>query len=190
MITVAKPHSIPTSGEEPAFDTIEVLFKEARRRERRRRFKWLGSALAVLMIVGVVTGASINAFGSSTSPSTTAKLSAATSTKAGIITCQGISVVEPRSFVITCADANSELTKTHWSTWTSTGASGTTTFAMNLCTPYCAASPMSYFPNSHVTLSAPVATKHGKLFSLMTVRYMLHAHAKTYRFSWKGDPSF
>ncbi|HEY5265344.1 MAG TPA: hypothetical protein VIJ40_00885 [Acidimicrobiales bacterium] len=190
MLSVAKPNSVPTSGEESTFGTIEVLFKEARQRERRRRLKWLGALLAMLAIGGVVTGASMNAFGSSPSPSASASISAATSTKSGIVTCRGNSVIEPRSFVITCADANTQLTKTHWSSWTSTGASGTTTFAMNLCTPYCAASPMSYFPNSHVTLSAPVVTKNGKLFSLLTVTYRLHGHAKTYRFTWKGDPSF
>lgn len=190
MLTVAKPDSAPTSVEESTFDTIEVLFKEARRRERRRRLKWLGAIVAVLAIGGVVTGASMKAFGSPTPHAAGAQLSAAASTKSGIITCRGNAVIEPRTFIITCADANTQLTKTHWSSWTSTGASGTTTFAMNLCTPYCAASPMSYFPNSHVTLSAPVATKKGKLFSLMTVHYKLHGQAKTFRFSWKGDPSF
>ncbi|HEY5103588.1 MAG TPA: hypothetical protein VII65_00965 [Acidimicrobiales bacterium] len=190
MQTVAPPDSASTSVEASTFNTIEVLFKEARRRERRRRLKWLGAVVAVLAIGGVVTGASMNAFGSSTPTPAHARLSAAASTKSGIITCRGNAVVEPRAFVITCADANTQLTKTHWSSWTATRASGTTTFAMNLCTPYCAASPMSYFPNSRVTLSAPVTTTKGKLFSLMTVRYVVHGRATTYRFSWKGDPSF
>jgi hypothetical protein len=49
---------------------------------------------------------------------------------------------------------------------------------------------MSYFPNSHVTFSAPVITSHGKLFSLVTVRYRLNGKVAKFRLSWQGDPSF
>ncbi|HVB51152.1 MAG TPA: hypothetical protein VND89_05370 [Acidimicrobiales bacterium] len=152
--------------------------------------KWLGAVLASFAFVGVGIGATTSAFGST--PSTPGAAASALSSlkSASILTCRGSYVMEPTSFVITCADANTQLTRTHWSSWTSTGAKGTTRFAMNLCTPYCAASPMSYFANSKVDLSAPVKTKKGTLYSLMVVHYSLHAQAKTYRFSWKGDPSF
>jgi hypothetical protein len=65
-----------------------------------------------------------------------------------------------------------------------------TSFALNLCTPYCAASPISYFPHSSVTLSAPVKTRHGRLFSKLVVRYIHRGKATSFIFSWAGDPSF
>jgi hypothetical protein len=61
---------------------------------------------------------------------------------------------------------------------------------MNLCKPYCAASPITYFPNSSVRLSAPDVTKQGRLFSSLVVRYRANGKLKSFRFSWRGDPSF
>ncbi|MBW4079250.1 MAG: hypothetical protein HIU84_12225, partial [Acidobacteria bacterium] len=107
-----------------------------------------------------------------------------------ILACTGTTVSRPRNFVISCADANAALTETHWSTWRANSATGTTRFALNLCTPYCAASPMSYFPHSSVALSAPVKTRHGRLFSKLVVRYIHRGKATSFSFSWAGDPSF
>jgi hypothetical protein len=88
--------------------------------------------------------------------------------------------------VVSCADANTLLTSTRWSTWNATGATGTTTFGMNLCMPYCAASPISYFPRSTVRLYAPEKTAHGYFFSQLAVTYEVANKAKTFDFSWKG----
>jgi hypothetical protein len=107
-----------------------------------------------------------------------------------ILSCSGSLVYEPSDFIISCADANAELTATHWARWTSAGAAGVTRFGLNLCTPYCAASPIRFFPESTVELSRPVSTRHGLLFSLLTVRYRLAGVAKSFSFSWMGDPSF
>ena len=109
---------------------------------------------------------------------------------AKILTCTGTTVSRPSNFVITCADANAALTKTHWSTWNADSAKGTTRFALNLCKPYCAASKMSFFPNSTVRLSDPVMAKHGRLFSKLVVRYIYRGKADSFSFSWVGDPSF
>ena len=107
-----------------------------------------------------------------------------------ILTCTNTTVSRPSNFVITCADANAALTKTHWTTWNAKGATGTTRFALNLCNPYCAASKMSYFPNSTVRLSAPVTAKHGRLFSKLVVRYIYRGKTDSFSFTWTGDPSF
>ena len=69
----------------------------------------------------------------------------ASGTDAKAWTCQGTEVVRPVNFIISCADAGARLTNTKWSSWTTTGAVGETTFALNLCKPYCAASKISYF---------------------------------------------
>jgi len=107
-----------------------------------------------------------------------------------MLTCAGKTVVKPVGFVISCADANSELTATHWTSWNARGAVGTTRFGLNLCIPYCAASRMSYFPRSTVRLSAPVPTKHGRLFSKLVVAYRLHGKTRKFDFSWVGIPAF
>jgi hypothetical protein len=104
--------------------------------------------------------------------------------------CTNKAVYKPGSFTITCADGYTLLTKTHWTAWSATSATGTTDFGMNLCNPYCAASKISYFTKSVVHLSLPKATRHGKLFSKLTVDYVLKGKHKTFTFSWKGDPSF
>ncbi len=107
-----------------------------------------------------------------------------------ILTCTGTTVTRPSNFVISCADANAALTKTHWSTWNTKGAIGTTRFALNLCEPSCVASKMSYFANSTVRLSAPVTAKHGRLFSKLVVRYFYRGKTASFSFSWTGDHSF
>jgi hypothetical protein len=107
-----------------------------------------------------------------------------------LLTCADTTVSRPSSFVISCADANSALSATHWSTWSANSATGSTRFALNLCQPSCAASKMSYFPNSVVRLSAPVSTKHGRLFSRLQVRYLLRGKLTSFSFSWTGDSNF
>jgi len=107
-----------------------------------------------------------------------------------VLTCTGTTVARPSSFVISCADANAQLTQTHWTSWNATSATGTTRFALNLCEPSCVASKMSYFAHSTVRLTAPVATKHGRLFSKLVVSYVLRGKASTFSFSWVGDSNF
>jgi hypothetical protein len=163
--------------------TIEVLFREARRRQRQRRIRRTLGVLAGLAIVCAAIGFAVNSAGSSaTKPNATP--SALVGTGAKVLTCSGASVVRPRTLVVSCADANTSLQSTRWSTWGAGGASGTTTFAINLCTPYCAASPMSYFPHSAVTLSAPITTRHGTYFSRLEVRYSQGSTRKTFSFAW------
>jgi hypothetical protein len=190
MTITTTSESLASSPTETATHDAELLFREAKLRERRRRLKWLGLTITAVALASVILGATFNAFGSSPSPLSAVSPSVAKGGVAHMVTCSGASVVKPVSFVISCADANTELTATHWSSWSATGATGITTFGMNLCTPYCAASPMTYFPKSTVRLSAPEVTKKGKFFSSLVVDYRLHGKAKTFRFSWRGDPSF
>lgn len=193
MITATDFPSSPKTTRQPfestSDSTLELLFKEAKRREKRRRLRWFGLALALALTAGTVAGIAMSAGGSSPLHHGAAR-PLAVGTDAKALTCQGNEVVRPRDFVLSCADDNAQLTQTKWSSWTGSGAAGITTFGLNLCKPYCAASKMSYFPNSHVTFSAPMQTSHGKLFSLLTVRYRLDGKAAKFRLSWQGDPSF
>ena len=187
--TVASRETPTRATDSSPTQTLELLFKEAKQRERRRRLRWIGLIVAVVLVSGVaakvVFGVNSPAANASNSLSS---LTGRTSAK--VLACQGGGVVRPRNFVVTCADGNTQLTNTNWTSWTSQGATGTTTFAMNLCVPYCAASKVTYYPNSVVRLSAPVATKHGSLFSLLSVRYRSGGRSQIFHFSYRGDPSF
>jgi hypothetical protein len=185
----SSPKTTPQPLESTSDSTLELLFKEAKRRERRRRLRWFGLALALVLTAGTVAGVTLSAGGSSPSHhGATRPLAVGTDAKAW--TCQGTEVVRPSNFIISCADAGARLTNTKWSSWTATGAVGETTFALNLCKPYCAASKISYFANSKVTFSAPLLTSHGKLFSRLTVRYRLNGKMDRFSISYRGDTSF
>jgi hypothetical protein len=187
--TTSSSETSVAPAESTAPGTLELLFKEAKQRERRRRLRWSAVILAAVLTAGVVAGVTYGA-GGSTARASHGTAALAVGTDAKVLTCLGADVARPVTYVITCADGNTALTKTHWSSWTSKGARGIATFAMNLCKPYCAASKMTYYPHSVVTFSSPEATKHGTLFSLLTVRYPSAGHTKLFRFSFRGDPSF
>lgn len=192
MSIVTDPRTTPETLPQPSEVTIgaaELLFKEAKQRERRRRMRWIGVVAIVVFTAGVAASVAYGVSGPASHGGNSVP-PLATKTSAKVLTCLGADVVRPRNYTITCADDNTQLTNTHWSQWSSTKAVGTTTFAMNLCKPYCAASKMSYFPNSAVSFTSPIATKHGTLFSLLTVRYRMGGRAHVFHFSFRGDPSF
>ena len=174
---------------EPWDPTMEMLFREARRRERRRRIRRSFAVAAVVLITLAAMGFSMSTVGSSATRSN-ATPPVVTSHDAGVLTCSGSSVVQPRTIVISCADANAALSATHWTTWNATSAVGTTDFVLNLCKPYCAASKRTNFYNSSVRLSAPVTTKHGRLFSKLVVRYRYQGKTDSFSLSWVGEPRF
>ncbi len=186
MFTVPDQEHRTKSNENRWDTTVEVLFREAKMRERRRRARRGISALLILGIVSVAMIVGIRNAGSS-SPSTGGTASVALSPSVRVVTCSGSSVARPSTLVVSCADANTLLTNTRWSTWNASGASGTTTFGINLCTPYCAASPISYFPRSLVRLYAPETSAHGVFFSQLEIRYGVGNKMKTFDFSWKGN---
>jgi hypothetical protein len=189
MSIITRPHEhLNPPTESTSSDPLELLFKEAQQRARRRKLRWMAVVLATVLTAGVVAGVTYGAGGSTARSHGSMPPLALTSAK--VLTCQGSDVVRPRNYIITCADAYTQLTNTHWTRWTAKSAVGTTTFAMNLCKPYCAASKMTFYPHSAVSFTSPVATKHGSLFSLLTVRYRSGGLSRVFHFSYRGDPSF
>ena len=70
-----------------------------------------------------------------------------------LITCAGKQQTRPPGeFVFACGDGNIAIAGTHWSSWTSNSATGTTDLQINLCEPTCVASKMSSFAGSTVRL--------------------------------------
>ncbi|MHB1974138.1 MAG: DUF4232 domain-containing protein [Acidimicrobiales bacterium] len=145
-------------------------------------------AAGLVLAVGLASS-SAGAVATATA-STAASTAIALGAQPRILACTGAPEYEPASFVISCADANSELTATRWTSWTRRGATGVTRFGLNLCNPYCAASRIQFFPDSSVQLSRPVGTRLGELYLLLVVHYRIGGVAKTFSFSWAGDPSF
>ena len=167
----------------------ELLFREARRRQRRRRLIWAGFFVFVLAMVGYGVYGQEQAL----HRNPTAKHLVATPVadrSVAVLNCKDVAVVEPKNFVISCADGNTMLTKTRWIRWNRSGATGTTNFAINLCNPSCFASTMSLFPQSTVVLTRPMKTQHGVLFSELVVRYRADGKLSKFSMSWNGDPAF
>jgi len=105
----------------------------------------------------------------------------AAGTSARLLSCSGSPLLKPTGIVVlSCADANSELKSTHWSSWSANGASGKTDFGLNLCTPNCAASSIRFFPDSSVRLLDPEHTSKGLLFTRVVVSYRLGGKQRSF----------
>ena len=112
---------------------------------------------------------------------TLAATASASTSPPRILDCGGKALVRPTgTLVLSCADANSELRKTRWTSWGRASAVGTTDLGLNLCDPNCAASKMSFFPHSRVRLSGVKRTKLGLLFTRVTVSYLLHGKTRVF----------
>jgi hypothetical protein len=72
-----------------------------------------------------------------------------------LIECDGNGVTEPSSYVLACGDGNGGLSGMTWSSWTSSGATGTGKYYANNCEPDCVSGTFVYTPVT-VVLSGPV----------------------------------
>jgi hypothetical protein len=106
---------------------------------------------------------------------------AGASASARLRSCSGQLLFEPKgTVVLACADANTEIKATRWSTWKNAGAVGTTDFGLNLCTPTCVASRVSFFPGATIRLVAPRQTAHGLLFTRAVISYRRNGRQNTF----------
>lgn len=63
-----------------------------------------------------------------------------------VVNCLGRPQVDPRGFVLACADGNSALSGMSWTSWTPKLASAAGTLVQNDCVPYCAAGHFHKYP--------------------------------------------
>lgn len=79
-------------------------------------------------------------------------------------------VSAPKTFVITCADANYELAGLHWTDWGTAHATASGSARANDCTPYCAA---GHFHSYAMTAVADRVSQCGKAryYARLTVVY-------------------
>lgn len=87
-----------------------------------------------------------------------------------VLSCAGKLVVRPVSYVLSCADANTYFNAIHWTRWGSGSATGSATYVQNSCEPTCAEGTFERYPAT-LTLSKPVDTRYGRLFSVIRYRY-------------------
>jgi hypothetical protein len=83
--------------------------------------------------------------------------------------CQN-NVYKPKSFVVTCADANFTVKKVDWSRYGTKSARGTGTARINTCDPSCVAGTFKSYPIS-VTLSRVRQCGDVPQFRRLTVRF-------------------
>jgi hypothetical protein len=97
---------------------------------------------------------------------------AARAASAQLLSCTGGKLTRPLgTVVLACGDGNIEISKTDWSSWTGSGASGTTTLDINLCNPTCAQSKMRSFPGSAVRLFDVLHSSSGPVFARAAITY-------------------
>ena len=148
--------------------------------KRGRLVTAIGSGLA---IGGLALGLTLSASAtpahppaSSTAPASTAPASStAPSGTPGLLVvfdCPGRSALaEPKTYVLTCADANSYLGKLSWTSWTPGLASAKGVLEENDCTPDCAAGHFHGYP-AMVVFRGDVAVKNHpgeRCYTTMTV---------------------
>ena len=78
-------------------------------------------------------------------------------------------LVQPRSLILACGDANIRLAGLHWTSWGPKSATGRGVDTWNKCRPSCAASKTWLSTAAVVTLSHVVPEPTGPLFALLTL---------------------
>ena len=136
------------------------------------RITRLRIAAAALTLCGLATTAAMA--GTASASPTTARPTATTTATTSVtvlIDCLRHGDVRPGSYVFTCADANSYLTRLHWATWTARDAFATGTDAFNDCTPSCVQGHLHQFPALVVLWRPEPWPGHngGHYFSRMTL---------------------
>jgi len=81
----------------------------------------------------------------------------------------GKNLVEPKTLVLACADANGQAVSLVWTKWGSTTARATGVYTWNLCVPYCAASKKWGRTSADFGLGDSVHARQGWLFEELTV---------------------
>jgi len=106
----------------------------------------------------------------------------ASSTRVAVQPCVGKAEVRPSTFIISCGDGNSYLTKLKWSAWGSSTARAAGVYTLNTCEPYCAAGKF-VSSDAVVTLSKPKTFKNLRLFTNLHVGYVSGPRFKSFNFA-------
>ncbi|MBV9451419.1 MAG: hypothetical protein JO345_36585 [Streptosporangiaceae bacterium] len=113
-------------------------------------------------------GLTITAASSASASTVTPKQPAAPKQNIVVLNCLGKPQVEPKSFVLTCADGNSYLTGLSWTSWTPKLASATGALIQNDCRPTCVGGHFHRYPVLAV-LWGPVRYAHAQRYNELTL---------------------
>jgi hypothetical protein len=103
-----------------------------------------------------------------------------------LVDCRHHAVILPRTFTLTCADANDALTRLSWVSWR-TVAYGSGTERINSCVPSCAAGHFRSY-RALITLWRPRARGHGTGQLKFTRLTEVYTGARPLRFTAGGKP--
>jgi hypothetical protein len=96
--------------------------------------------------------------------------------------CTGKAEVRPTTFIISCGDGNSYLTKLKWTGWGSSTATADGVYTLNNCDPYCAAGKF-VSSDAAVTLTKPKSLKGQRFFTNLHVGYVSGPKFRSFNFA-------
>ena len=112
-----------------------------------RRGRLITAIASGLAVGGLALGLALSANATAAHPVATIAAPYVRPAPAVVFDCPGQrAVVEPKTFILTCADYNSYLGKLSWTSWTPGLASAMGVLAENDCLPYCAAGHFRSYP--------------------------------------------
>jgi hypothetical protein len=123
-------------------------------------------SVAAAVCAGVIAvgggGAALASSGTPASTHATAstQAAAAKAPRYVVLNCSLKPVVEPASYIITCADADTRVQELHWTSWTPKLASGFGTFWQNDCIPSCAGGHFYSYPSLEVLWGSGAVKGH------------------------------
>jgi len=106
----------------------------------------------------------------------------ASSARVVVQPCTAKAEVRPSTFIISCGDGNSYLTKLKWSAWGSSTARADGVYTVNNCDPYCAAGKF-VSSDAVVALSKPKTFKGQRFFTNLHVGYVSGPKFKSFNFA-------
>jgi hypothetical protein len=125
-----------------------------------------------LAVGGLVLGLTLSASATPAHPVASTAAPFVTSAPPVVFDCPAQSaLVEPKTYILTCADANSYVGKLSWTSWTSGLASAKGVLAENDCLPYCAAGHFRSYPAVVVFWGDAAVQNHPgeRRYTMMTV---------------------
>ncbi len=126
------------------------------------------TVLALVVPALAITGLTLGLAGSAHAIPTRASVTPAQTV---VFDCPGQhALVRPKTFILTCADANSQLDNLSWTSWTPGLASATGMLEVNDCTPYCAAGHFHSYPAIVIFWGSQAVKNHPgeRCYTMMT----------------------
>jgi hypothetical protein len=112
-----------------------------------KRGRLVASAISVLAMGGLALGLTLSASATPAHPAASTGSAGARPAPTVVFDCPGQrALVEPKTFILSCADANSDLGRLSWTSWTPGLASAKGVLEENDCNPYCAAGHFHSYP--------------------------------------------